>query len=792
MALKCATKGNANPQGKPRVYFCAHPNDYVFFDDIKSDVLAIQNCAIYYKDDPSLAIEREDLKEMQLILLPVTNRFLCEESVAKEEFFLAKELNIPVLPLAQDSGLENKFNEICGEMQMLDKNNADATAISYYDKLEKFLSAVLIGDELAEKIRAAFDAYIFLSYRKKDRAYAQELMRLIHKNEFCRDIAIWYDEFLTPGENFNSAIEEALENSGLFALVVTPNLVNEKNYVETVEYPLAKKQGKKVIPAELLPTDREALKEKFDGLDEPTDARNEQALSSVLLETLRSLAIKENDRSPEHNFFIGLAYLSGIDVEVDFEKACSLLEKSAKDGLPEACAKLAEMYKNGMGVKKDSQKAIDWKKKQVEIYSEQYEKSKGTDGERDALVLYAKAMDDLGDDFCVLGRFNDANEAYVHAGVTLNRFLEKTYDKELFLLQAESYFGYAEVKGHQGKVDLQKRFLEGTISSLKKLREKDDSVEVKKKLAKACRAYLEFANFTSREIIDRSKNFPSPTGEQLDDALNTAFVLYREFAKEEGTETARLDYHAICLLAAFRKSYVQNYELAWKLYDRSFIIAENLLEEGNSIPARRAYAKSCGRYAAFLENGDNLEEEIKWRKKAIEAKEKLFEETDSFIDLDSLVADYQRMAFCNQYDVKDDKETEKYYRLTVDAYRKLMQRSDSEHYKYGFARKARWLIKYIPWEEGLALFDEIVAMWEKCLEKKETEEYKKEKERFEFYRDSHIRHKEKPKEPEEKGPTLQESLQYMKEHPDEFDKATLDFMNEFFGGELETDNNNKE
>ncbi len=791
MGLKVRTKGNSSPQGKPKVYFCAHPKDYVYLEEIVTDVFKTQNCAVYYKETPTEKIAEEDLREMQLIILPISDRFLSEESAAKEEFFLAKEFNIPVLPLAQDSGLEKKFNEVCGEMQILDKNNADSTAISFYDKLEKFLSAVLIGDELAEKIRAAFDAYIFLSYRKKDRAYAQELMRLIHKNDFCRDIAIWYDEFLTPGENFNTAIEEALKTSGLFALVVTPNLVNEKNYVESIEYPLAKAQGKKVLPAELLPTDREALKEKFAGLDEPTDAHNERALSSVLLETLRALAIKENDRSPEHNFFIGLAYLSGIDVEVDFEKARLLLEKSAEDGLPEACAKLAEMYKNGMGVQRDSQKALDWKKKQVEIYSKQYESLKGTDGERDALALYAKAMDGLGDDFCVLGRFNEADEVYIHAGVTLNKFLEKTFDKELFLLQAEAYFGYAEVKGHQGKVILQKQFLEQTISSLKKLREKDDSAEVKKKLAKACRAYLEFANFTSREIIDMTKSFPSPTGEQIDDALNIAFVLYKEFAKEEGTESARLDYHAICLLAAFRKSYVRNYELAWKLYDRSFIIAENLLEEGNSIPARRAYAKSCGKYAGFLENGDNLEEEIKWRKKAIEAKEKLFEETGAFIDLDSLVNDYQRMAFCYQSDVKDEKQTVKYYRLTIDAYRKLMEYSDSKHYKYGFARKARWLTKYLSDEEGIALYDEIIAMWDKCIAQNPTEEYKKQRESFALSKESFItvreREKKQEQKPPEKEPSLWESLQYMKEHPEEFDKATLDFMNEFFGGELEED-----
>lgn len=50
------------------------------------------------------------------------------------------------------------------------------------------------------------DAYVFLSYRKKDRKHAKELMRLIHANRFCLDIAIWYDGFLAAGEDFNAAI----------------------------------------------------------------------------------------------------------------------------------------------------------------------------------------------------------------------------------------------------------------------------------------------------------------------------------------------------------------------------------------------------------------------------------------------------------------------------------------------------------------------------------------------------------------------------------------------------------
>lgn len=213
--LKYKTHRNSEPNGKPRVYFCCHPEDFnKCFETVSNEILIKQNCAIWYAGEEVVRDEDffADLKQMQLFVMPVTTNLLCTDNEALDsDFKFAIENHIPVLPLMQESGLEELFNKKCGDLQFLDKNNTDTTAISYDEKLKKYLESVLIGDELAEKIRAAFDAYVFLSYRKKDRRYAQELMRLIHKNEFCRDIAIWYDEFLTPGENFNDSIKEALQ-----------------------------------------------------------------------------------------------------------------------------------------------------------------------------------------------------------------------------------------------------------------------------------------------------------------------------------------------------------------------------------------------------------------------------------------------------------------------------------------------------------------------------------------------------------------------------------------------------
>ena len=359
------TRWGSEPHGKTKVYFCGRDKDFNrFFKSVSDDILKTQDCAVWYSYD---MVERDEeflacLKEMQLFVIPVTAELLQTPNyVLDVEFPFAREQHIPVLPIMQEQGLQDLFNERCGELQYLERFSTDDTAICYEDKLKKYLSEVLISNNLAAKIRAAFDAYVFLSYRKKDRRFAQELMRLIHQNEFCRDIAIWYDEFLTPGENFNETIKAALQKSGLFVLAVTPNLVNETNYIMTTEYPLAQEAGKPILPAELVPTDRAQLQQHFAALPEPTDAHNERELSEALMDAVQKMAIRENDHSPEHNFFIGLAYLGGIDVEVDYPRALELITGAAESGLEEAMQKLVDIYANGIGAPRDYEKACYWK-----------------------------------------------------------------------------------------------------------------------------------------------------------------------------------------------------------------------------------------------------------------------------------------------------------------------------------------------------------------------------------------------------------------------------------------------
>lgn len=412
--LHYRTRGGSSPQGKPRVYFCCHPADFaLYFETISDEILEKQDCAIWYDTSPEADCDPESLSsnlmQMQLFVVPVTTRFLCQPSRARDvEFRLALDACIPVLPLMQESGLEQLFNKVCGPIQILDRTSRDATVIRYEEKLERFLSSVLVGDELARKVRAAFDAYVFLSYRKKDRAHAQKLMRLIHQNDFCRDIAIWYDEFLVPGEDFNSAIQKALRESGLFALVVTPNLTEEDNYVMREEYPRARNSRKPIFPVEMIPTDRQALKEKYTGLPECVSPEDAKEFPLALLETVQKMRFRENEDSPVHLFFIGLAYLNGIDVEVDHAKGLELISEAAEKGLPEAMEKLVSMYWNGEAVKIDCQRAIQWQEKLVEHWWDEYSEERPFE-EGIALV---KSLGDYGNYLYEIRDLETAWDAY--------------------------------------------------------------------------------------------------------------------------------------------------------------------------------------------------------------------------------------------------------------------------------------------------------------------------------------------------------------------------------------------
>lgn len=390
--LNVTRKGSA-PGGKPSVYFCCHPEDFrSYFYAIADDILDKIDCAIYYHKDGQLFLKDEnseaDIAAMQLFVMPVTENLLHTPNQAIDiGYRYAVEHGIPVLPLIQEKNLERLFNEKCGERQYLNKNDRDPTAIPYEKKLEVFLKDVLLEDELRQKISNSFNGHVFLSYRKKDRKLAQELMRKIHQNDAYRDVAIWYDEFLTPGESFRQEIREAIDRSDLFVMTVTPNLLESGNYVMTEEYPLARELKKTVLPVQMKPTEWCDLKQAFIDLPQCVDAQNDEALLFALQEYFPVVGRSMN-QNPLHCFYVGLAYLVGVQVEVDKRRAVDLIAFAAEAQIPEAMRKLAFMYANGEGVERNCRMAAKW----YEKLAQQTENRYRTTGAQEDAIAYMECL----------------------------------------------------------------------------------------------------------------------------------------------------------------------------------------------------------------------------------------------------------------------------------------------------------------------------------------------------------------------------------------------------------------
>lgn len=366
--MEYKTRGGSSPLGKSKVYFSCHPEDFtLFFDEIANLILKNFNCSIWfensYEEEPKCA----ELNNMQLIVIPVTSNYLFAKNYSRDcilEYALRN--HIPVLPLIQEDGIELDFNRVCGDVQCISRFSKGVFQEDYEERISIHLSRILIGDDMIDKIRKAFEAYVFISYRKTDRQYATELIRLIHSNDFCRDIAVWYDEFLIPGEHFNSAIEKAIKQCDLFAMVVTPNIVEDGNYVMKIEFPVAKKEGKTIVPVEMCNTDKVAFSQIYEGVSEPVDVTDRKSLAQILSYSLKDIILEERINEPQHLFFIGLAYLKGIDVEVDYKKGIGLIERAAEGGMQIAMHKLAVMFSEGECVESNYNQSITWYEKLIE------------------------------------------------------------------------------------------------------------------------------------------------------------------------------------------------------------------------------------------------------------------------------------------------------------------------------------------------------------------------------------------------------------------------------------------
>ena len=704
------TRGTSSPQGKSRVFFSCHPEDFeTYFSEIADSILKVVNCAIWYQEDLQQTLDEEqletDLGQMQLIVVPVTTKLLTRQNFAMDTVFpFAQKHHIPVLPLLQEIGLEELFGRRFGDIQFLDKRNQDPTAIPYKEKLEKFLESVLTGDELAARVREAFHAYIFLSYRKMDRKYALELMRRIHTIEECQSVAIWYDEYLTLGENFNQEIEAALKKSELFALVVTPNLLNEDNYVMTIEYPMARKFQKPIFPAEVTKTDSGELKKYYTDIPKSIDAHDKAALSKYLVDTMQHLGVRENQSTPEHNYLMGMAYLSGIDVEVDSKRGYLLIREAAESGQEEAIKKLVNMYRNGEGVERNYEAAIVWQKKLVELRVKRFESE---NSEQNALRV--------ADAYRRLGDYQYEKRDLKAAADSCTAVMRYTNDVGFQSSASKRYYSVScgsmgDIRKAEGKLseaaEFYKKSLEldtqlasemGTESARGRLSisygRMGDIRKAEGKLSEAAKYYQnfreiseqlvsEFGTVSARKGLSLScSKMGSVLKEQGKLPEATAYYqksleLVEQLALEMGTVQARgklsVNYGSMGDILKAQGKLLEAAE-----YYRKFLrLAEQLVVETDIIDAREGLSLSYERMGDILLGEGTLLEAAVYYQKSLELRKRLVLETGTVNDRRSLSISYEKMGDVRKVEGKLPEAVE-YYRKSLELAEQLAKETST-------------------------------------------------------------------------------------------------------------------
>ena len=634
--LSFITPGNSTPYGKSRVFFCGHPEDHaVYLEPVREWIWKYNRNTAFWYEDPEkgsgLPLEElyARLSEMNLIVMPVTTNLLTKTNRAVEVILpYAEEKHIPILPLMMEEGLDELFSNIFGNLQYLKPLEKDPTSVPFEQKLEKYIRGVLIGDEQAQMIRDAFDAYIFLSYRKKDRAYAQELMEMIHRNPRFRDIAIWYDEYLVPGENFNETIRHMLEKSDVFGLVVTPSLLEymdgAPNYVMANEYPAARACGKPILPMEKAATDRTRLEELYPGI--PDCASTEADTEAYLTEQLRGVALAENDEDPQHNFLIGLAYLDGIDVGVDSGKALKLITGAAEAGLEEAIRKLVSIYLDGKGVNRNYDLSVKWQERLVELLHKGYKPGIYQPGDWN----YFLAVKDLGDAYYTAGNHRKAVEMYTE----MYSIARCTY-KAIGTMEARrdlsvSYERLGDTAKALGKSAEAKHWYESNLAIRHELAEDAGAAEAYRDL---------WVSYIKLGDIEADLSNPKEAKRWYEFGLEIS----RRIEFETDLAGARRDLSVNYEKLGNISRALGNLTEAKKWYEDGLAISRALVEVTKSADIRRDLFVSYEKLGNVARSLGNLEEAREWYESGLTISRALAEEAGTFEARRDLSVSYEKL-----------------------------------------------------------------------------------------------------------------------------------------------------
>lgn len=374
LSLTYHTKANSSTVGKKHVYLSGHPDDLKQYQEaICSLIYESHNCVVSHLDTKFMSLMKTSEEELQFLLenangifVLVTKRFLNEASISSDtELPYLIRKHIPFLPLFLEPELETTFSLKFHSRHGVSTVTVDPTGIPFRQKILTFLTNTLGTAEENERIRSVFRHHVFLSYRKKDRIRANAIIRRLHDDPQLDNTAVWFDEFLDPGTDFNNAIVQKLREAELVLFVVADSWLEKDNYIERIEYKETVKLGKPFYAVKFGRVDNGLLEKQYPGISNhfiSIPALTKQVKKSLQLP--RSISIE----SAHDLYLLSLAYFRGYYVATDHTKGRRLLETAAQKKDMDAICTLAGHHRTGFYGETDPKRALELYQEALSIH----------------------------------------------------------------------------------------------------------------------------------------------------------------------------------------------------------------------------------------------------------------------------------------------------------------------------------------------------------------------------------------------------------------------------------------
>lgn len=332
-----------------------HDSDAAELMSIAHEILKVSNSTVYLlRNDIELDIEDilPLVKDLSLFVFAISEDFVKEKNFARNYLFeYASQNRAYILPIkTRSSGrVSSEFSKVCGKLHVLNRGTStyETDLKNFFDNVFEPYRLIDLSSEYQVLMDNLFRCRAFISYRKKDIAYLDRLLGFIRSIPELRDMAVFYDSALIPGENYNQRLENEIVRSDVVIFVVTPNLMEDGNYVIREEYPLAVSEGKIIIPVVMADTDTDRLIEVFPEFYPVYTLKDLKELKERLIE-VRSQFGEIASLSAEHKHFLAMAYETGKETERNYVLSNQLLEEASEEGYIASIARNVNQHLDGL------------------------------------------------------------------------------------------------------------------------------------------------------------------------------------------------------------------------------------------------------------------------------------------------------------------------------------------------------------------------------------------------------------------------------------------------------------